>query len=232
MSYRTVLIENNRMMLERLSSVIRNSPGFELSARYQTAGDALGQMQAFSPNLILLDIDCEPNVSLLSDLKKNCGQALIICLSRRWDSEAQARLLRGGAQGYMIKPFTPDELQAAVRNADRASLRSSARVISFFSPKGKSGKTTLISNLAASIAKNDSGRSGAGYQVPFAGDAEVVLHRCQKESADTLRAGEAGSCGVCHAGCADAAHPYDAESLQLRSDRSAFGIFRHFRDGV
>ena len=51
MSYRTVLIENNRMMLERLSSVIRNSPGFELSARYQTAGDALGQMQAFSPNL-------------------------------------------------------------------------------------------------------------------------------------------------------------------------------------
>lgn len=91
MSYRTVLIENNRMMLERLSSVIRNSPGFELSARYQTAGDALGQMQAFSPNLILLDIDCEPNVSLLSDLKKNCGQALIICLSRRWDSEAQAR---------------------------------------------------------------------------------------------------------------------------------------------
>ena len=49
--------------------------------------------------------------------------------------------------------FTPDELQAAVRNADRASLRSSARVISFFSPKGKSGKTTLISNLAASIAK-------------------------------------------------------------------------------
>lgn len=153
MSYRTVLIENNRMMLERLSSVIRNSPGFELSARYQTAGDALGQMQAFSPNLILLDIDCEPNVSLLSDLKKNCGQALIICLSRRWDSEAQARLLRGGAQGYMIKPFTPDELQAAVRNADRASLRSSARVISFFSPKGKSGKTTLISNLAASIAK-------------------------------------------------------------------------------
>lgn len=153
MSYRTVLIENNRMMLERLSSVIRNSPGFELSARYQTAGDALGQMQAFSPNLILLDIDCEPNVSLLSDLKKNCGQALIICLSCRWDSEAQARLLRGGAQGYMIKPFTPDELQAAVRNADRASLRSSARVISFFSPKGKSGKTTLISNLAASIAK-------------------------------------------------------------------------------
>ena len=248
MSYRTVLIENNRMMLERLSSVIRNSPGFELSARYQTAGDALGQMQAFSPNLILLDIDCELNVSLLSDLKKNCGQALIICLSRRWDSEAQARLLRGGAQGYMIKPFTPDELQAAVRNADRASLRSSTRVISFFSPKGKSGKTTLISNLAASIVKRTGepvaildcdlqfGDMAVFFnlnpQTTLVGDAEVVLHRCQKESAGALRAGKAGSCGVCHAGCADAAHPYDAESLQLRSDRSAFGIFRHFRDGV
>lgn len=74
MSYRTVLIENNRMMLERLSSVIRNSPGFELSARYQTAGDALGQMQAFSPNLILLDIDCEPNVSLFPISRRIAGR--------------------------------------------------------------------------------------------------------------------------------------------------------------
>ena len=43
MDYQVILIENNRMMLERLSSVIRGTRGFELVARYQQAGDALGQ---------------------------------------------------------------------------------------------------------------------------------------------------------------------------------------------
>lgn len=70
MGYRTVLIEENQVMQERLSSVIRNTPGFELSARYRNAGDALGQMQAFKPELILLDIDLDRNSTLLPDLKK------------------------------------------------------------------------------------------------------------------------------------------------------------------
>ncbi len=153
MAYRTVLIENNRMLLERLSGVIRNTTGFELSARYVTAGDALGQMQAFSPNLILLDVDYEINIKYLQDLKKNYPSTVIICLGRSWDSDAQARFVRNGAAGYLIKPFTAEELQGAVKNATRASRMSGSRVISFFSPKGKSGKTTLISNLAVSLAE-------------------------------------------------------------------------------
>ena len=153
MPYRTVLIENNRLLLDRLSGVIRNTPGFELSARYVTAGDALGQMQAFRPHLILLDADWEANVNLLNDLKKNYPSAIIICLSRSWNSDAQAYLMRNGAAGYMIKPFTSEELQGAVNNATRSSRMSGSRVISFFSPKGKSGKSTLISNLAEALAK-------------------------------------------------------------------------------
>lgn len=152
MAYRTVLIEENRMMLERLSSVIRNTPGFELSARYQSAGDALGQMQAFNPNLVLLDIDRPQNITLLSDFKKSYPASAIICLSRRWDSDAQARLMRSGAVGYMIKPFTADELTEAVKTFTEMPEHRNSTVITFFSPKGKSGKTTLISNLAAAMA--------------------------------------------------------------------------------
>lgn len=153
MAYRTVLIEGNRMLLERLSGVIRNTTGFELSARYVSAGDALGQMQAFSPNLILLDADVDSNVNLLRDLKKNYPSSLIICISRVWDSDEQARLVRNGAAGCMVKPFNSEELQGAIKNATRASRNTGSKVISFFSPKGKSGKTTLISNLAEALAE-------------------------------------------------------------------------------
>ena len=41
MQYRVLLIEGNRMMLERLTAVIRDTKDFELAGRYQKAGDAL-----------------------------------------------------------------------------------------------------------------------------------------------------------------------------------------------
>ncbi len=153
MAYRTVLIEENALMQERLSGIIRNTPGFEVSARYTSAGEAMGQMQAFNPNLILLDIDQEANVNLLKGLKRNVPESMIICISKNWNADEQARLLRDGAAGYMIKPFTGEELQAAVKNANRAYGSAPAKVISFFSAKGKSGKTTLIANLAAALAR-------------------------------------------------------------------------------
>lgn len=153
MAYRTVLIEANQIMLERLSSVIKNTPGFELSARYATAGDAMGQMQAFKPELILVDMDNEKNGPLLSELKRSYPYASIIGMSRKWDSEAQSRLLGSGAGGFMIKPFTGEELVETVKNVTSTTMVSQSEVISFFSPKGKSGKTTLISNLASALAQ-------------------------------------------------------------------------------
>jgi len=152
LAYRTVLIEENKMMMERLTSVVRNLAGFEVSARYATAGDALGQMQAFNPDLILVDVDNEHNALLIPDLKRNIPGAVIICLARRWDSEAQAKLLYMGAKGYMVKPFTGEELLETVKNVSRSSLSAYSKVISFFSPKGKSGKSTLIANLGTVLA--------------------------------------------------------------------------------
>lgn len=84
MAYRVILVESNRLMLERLSSVVRNTKDFELVSRYQRAGDALGQGGMFKPNLILLDIDEEDNLSMLEDFTKSFPDADVICLSAKW----------------------------------------------------------------------------------------------------------------------------------------------------
>ena len=67
MQYRVLLIEGNRMMLERLTAVIRDTKDFELAGRYQKAGDALKQGGVFHPNLILLDAEAESNVALIPE---------------------------------------------------------------------------------------------------------------------------------------------------------------------
>ena len=51
-------------------------------------------------------------------------------------------------------PFhSGDELLAAVKNLGRSGQGIASDVMAFFSPKGKSGKTTLIANLALTLAQ-------------------------------------------------------------------------------
>ena len=57
MEYRILLIESSRIMLERLSSVIRGTKDMVLAARYRSPEEALGQGKVFEPNLILLDVE-------------------------------------------------------------------------------------------------------------------------------------------------------------------------------
>ena len=153
MAYRVILVESNRLMLERLSSVIRNTKDFELVSRYERAGDALGQGAMFKPNLILLDIDEADNLSMLEDFTQSFPNADVICLSAKWAPSDSESIARAGAKGFLIKPFTSEELQEAIRTFNKSKLSVGSDVIAFFSPKGKSGKTTLIANLGMALAQ-------------------------------------------------------------------------------
>lgn len=158
MEYQVILIENNRLMLERLSSVIRATSGFNLIARYQMAGDALGQGALFKPNIILLDIDVSGNLALIPEFATTFPQAALLCVSSHWDAKDAAQIVKAGAKGYLVKPFTGEEFLEAVQTFGKSGMALGSEVLAFFSPKGKSGKTTLIANLAMSLA-NKSGEA-------------------------------------------------------------------------
>ena len=152
MDYQVILVENNRLMLERLSSVIRGTSGFSLAARYQQAGDALGQSAMFKPNIILLDIDEKGNLSLVPEFASAFPGAAILCISSHWDAKESDQIAQAGAKGYLVKPFSSEELTEAVQTFSKSGMAQGSEVLAFFSPKGKSGKTTLIANLAMSLA--------------------------------------------------------------------------------
>lgn len=158
--YRVLLIEQNRIMLERLSSVIRNTRGFQLVSRSMDAREALGQGGVFVPNLILLDIDVPESVPLVREFARAFPQAGILCLSSQWNAQAASTVVKAGAKGYLIKPFISEELVAAVNTFGSSGMGMISEVMTFFSPKGKSGKTTLIANLAMALARK-SGQSVA-----------------------------------------------------------------------
>lgn len=151
--YRVLLIEQNRIMLERLSSVVRTTAGFRLVAREKSPEQALQQAGVFLPNLILLDIDWPENMDLVHDFVRAFPQAGLICLSAQWNAQLASAVVKAGAKGYLIKPFTGEELLTALKTFGSSGMGLISDVMTFFSPKGKSGKTTLIANLAMALAK-------------------------------------------------------------------------------
>ncbi len=151
--YHVLLVEPNNIMLERLSSVVRNTKGFELVFRSRDPQEALGQGGAFMPNLILLDIDTADSLKTVLDFVRAFPQTGILCLSNYWNAQIASDVVKAGAKGCLIKPFTTDELAAAVNTFGNSGMGMLSEVMTFFSPKGKSGKTTLIANLAMALAK-------------------------------------------------------------------------------
>ncbi len=160
MEYNVMLVEGNRLMLEQLANVIRNTDGFHLVARYQDPMDALGQGAVFKPNLILLDVEQGEGMSLLVDFLRAFPNIPVICLGDHWQSEVASRMVQEGARGYLVKPFTSEELSEAMDTFSKSGMEVSSQIIAFFSPKGKSGKTTLIANLAMSLAKKTKAQVG------------------------------------------------------------------------
>ena len=160
MEYNVMLVEGNRLMLEQLANVIRNTEGFQLAVRYQDPMDALGQGAVFKPNLILLDVEQGEGMSLLVDFLHAFPNVPVVCLGDHWQSEVASRMVQEGARGYLVKPFSSEELREALDTFGKSGMEVSSQMISFFSPKGKSGKTTLIANLAMSLAQKTNAQVG------------------------------------------------------------------------
>ena len=182
MEYRIMLVENNRIMLERLSSVIRANKEFDLVARYQEAEDALGQGKVFDPTYILLDIEKDGNMAYLPSFVQAFPRAGIICTSSSWNPENSSHLVSVGAKGYILKPFSAEDLLEAIKTFGQSGLAVDSDVFAFFSPKGKSGKTTLIANLALSLARKSDEQVGIIDADLQFGDMAVFFNLASKST--------------------------------------------------
>ncbi len=131
------------------------------------------------PDVVLMDINMPDmdGISATEAIRKKVPYTQIVILSVQGDSNYMRRAMLAGARDFLTKPIDVDELTAAIRRAGRVAwnekekLASSGfsgqaggaggsgtllpgdqgHVITVFSPKGGTGKTTLAANLAVSM---------------------------------------------------------------------------------
>ena len=135
--------------------VLGNLDDYQVT-EYRSGAGGIANLENLRPQILLLDVDytiAEPD-KLVPELRKSLPDLKIIALGKRWDEGSRQRFNELGFDAMLLKPLDVESFQKAVQTANQSSVvKSNCQVLSFFSPKGKSGRTTLIVNLALALSR-------------------------------------------------------------------------------
>ena len=153
MAYQTILVENEPAMLDDIISALRNSTDFNLAATYKSVNEAIGQSSIFRPDLFLINVDSPDdlkNIPVFVDIFPN---SYILGLVSSWNADTAKDIIQAGALGCILKPFSTQDVLNAIDLYTKRGKSGLSRIISFFSPKGRAGRTTLAALLGLIISE-------------------------------------------------------------------------------
>lgn len=164
------------------------------------AGDgeeAIAMAKELRPDVILMDINMPrlDGIGATEAISLEVPECAIIIISIQGEHEYLRKAMTAGAREFLVKPFSASELAETIRKVHEthqkrsiyfqspaAETKASAprkqqgRVITFFSTKGGTGKTTLATNLAVCLSQEIKKKVILVDLDLTAGDAAVLLN--------------------------------------------------------
>jgi pilus assembly protein CpaE len=163
---RAVLITQDANVREAVAGYARNGSSFAVALDLDVSlaaftGPQFKVVEQSAPALVLMDFDGAPDlgVSLARDLSRASQQLVPVGIGAPLSSEQLLQAMRAGLTEYLVKPVSPEALHDAV---DRLRPRlfpegdepeTLARTLGFFSAKGGSGSSTVVTNLAIEVRR-------------------------------------------------------------------------------
>ena len=133
MAIRVLLADDHRLLREGLRRSLTDE-GFEIVGEAADGEEACDLVDELRPDLVLMDVTM-PNLNGVEATKRIHARhpdVRIVMLTMHADAEVVADAIRGGANGYLVKDCSTDEIATAIRQA-------------------VSGETALSPQLAASM---------------------------------------------------------------------------------
>ncbi|MGO8686003.1 MAG: CpaE family protein [Candidatus Dormibacteria bacterium] len=166
-----------------------------------TAGDGkegVEEAERLRPDIVLTDVNMPlmDGIQLTEQLTQDLPSSPVIIMSVQGERDYLRRAMQAGAREFLIKPFSHDELVAAIRRvyaleqkkgtflargADAPPVPASGRtgpgeVFVVFSAKGGVGKSIIAANLAVALARETDARVAlVDLDLQF-GDIGVMLN--------------------------------------------------------
>jgi two-component system response regulator NreC len=111
----TILLADDHIVVRQgLRSLLETQPDFEVIGEAGDGPEALQQVQALQPQVLVLDL-VMPGMSGLEVVRRVHDQTRVIILSMHSNEAYVVEALRCGAYGYVLKDATAGELAEAIR---------------------------------------------------------------------------------------------------------------------
>jgi DNA-binding NarL/FixJ family response regulator len=118
MSISVSIVEDSEPLRGTLAQVLNRAEGFRCASQHPSAEDALKELPAVRPDVVLMDINLPGmnGVECVRHLKQILPQTQVMMLTVYEDTENIFNALAAGATGYMLKRTPRAELLAAIKD--------------------------------------------------------------------------------------------------------------------
>jgi DNA-binding NarL/FixJ family response regulator len=116
---RIAIVEDDPFLGPFLQKVIERAPGMELVRLCRDGEEAIEVLPLAEPDVVLVDLGL-PKVKgarLVRALRSRMPHTPLVVLTGNLETASLLSALRGGANGYLIKPSSPAEIVSSIRAA-------------------------------------------------------------------------------------------------------------------
>ena len=135
-----------RVFREGLAKTLVQRPGIHGVHTAADVAEALAQVVALSPEVVLLDLSAGFDCSLTGELHAACSGAHVVVLGIEADEDVILTCVENGASGYLSLDGSLDDLVSTIHHVVQDRLRCSPSI------------SAALARRVASLANEDGGR--------------------------------------------------------------------------
>jgi DNA-binding NarL/FixJ family response regulator len=127
---KVAIVEDNASVREGLAAILNDSPGFKCVCACGSAEEALRQIPAAPPDVVLMDINLprRSGIDCVQQLRGQLPQVQVIMLTIEEDSDRVFESLAAGATGYLVKNVPPATILASIQEVHRGGSPMSSQI--------------------------------------------------------------------------------------------------------
>lgn len=115
---RIFIVEDHTLLRAGLRALLSQDPDVEIVGEADNGRDAIRAIGSLAPHLVLMDLSMPGmnGIEAIQDIKRRNPKTRVLVLTIHKTDEYIHESLRAGADGYILKDATHDELRVAIRS--------------------------------------------------------------------------------------------------------------------
>lgn len=148
------VVDDHPIMRDGISQLINQQADLEVCGEASSAQEALGNLAAADPDLLLVDISLAgmDGIELIKIVRKREPRLPMLVLSMHEEALYAERAVRAGARGYVMKHASSETLLAAIRKVLAGKIALSPAMtdtlLEKMTPDGQTGDESPIARLS------------------------------------------------------------------------------------